>query len=132
MVWRGRSHDTRRPVAATRRRPLAFMLTALLAVFLQAFAVQTHVHVSGATYSSGYTQQTGGSHELSVDASADGDHQVACVICQAMSAAGTATLPTAAIVAATAQSNAETAAAIALAPRVFSHSWRSRAPPSFL
>ncbi|MBL8546636.1 MAG: hypothetical protein JNL81_09225 [Hyphomonadaceae bacterium] len=111
---------------------MAFVLTALLAVFLQAFVVQTHVHVSGTTYAAGYTQQIGDAHDLSVDASAGGDHQVSCVICQAMSTAGTAMLPGAAIIAASLQSSADAIIALALAPRVHSHSWRSRAPPSIL
>lgn len=114
------------------RRPMAFVLTALLAVFLQAFVVQTHVHVSGSTYSVNYSQQSGAAHDLSIDANAAGDHQVACVICQAMTTAGTATLPSAAIIAATVSTNADTILALAQAPRVHTHSWRSRAPPSFL
>ena len=132
MEWKGRSRRAHRPAAAMRRRPMAFVLTALLAVFLQAFVVQTHVHAAGATYSVSYAQQSGGAHDLTIDASAAGDHQVVCVICQAMTTAGTAMVPSTAIVVAAAQSSAEAVVALALAPRVHSHSWRSRAPPSFL
>lgn len=115
-----------------RGRSIAFVLTALLAIFLQAFVVQTHVHVSGATYTASYAQLSGGGHGLSIDVSTGGDHQVACVICQAMATAGTALMPNAAIVAATVQSNADAVLALAQAPRVHSHSWQSRAPPTFL
>lgn len=132
MELRGRSHRANQGCAAARRRPIAFVLTALLAVVLQAFVVQTHVHVSGVTYSVSYSQQASGSHDLSIDASAAGDHQVACVICQAMATAGTAMLPSAAIIAATVSTNADTILALARAPRAHTHSWRSRAPPSFL
>lgn len=134
MKLEGRSHRVRRSGAAMRPRRFAFVLTALLSIFLQAFVVQTHVHVSGATYSSAsYTQQAGhASDELTIDVSSAGDHQVACVICQAMATAGTALTPSAAIISATVASNADAVLALAQAPRVHTHSWQSRAPPSFL
>ena len=97
-----------------RPRRFAFVLTALLSIFLQAFVVQTHVHASGATYSVSYTQHTGdNSDDLTLDASSAGDHQVACVICQAMATAGTALAPSAAIVSATVASNTDAVLALA-------------------
>ncbi len=132
MYMEGRSHRAHRPAAAMRRSRIAFVLAALIAVFLQAFVVQTHIHAAGAVYLVSFTQLSGGEHELSLDASTTGDHQAACVICQAMATAGAAMLPSAAIVAATVQANADAIIALAQAPRVHSHSWRSRAPPSFL
>jgi hypothetical protein len=109
----------------------AFTLAALLAVFLQAFVVQTHIHTSGLLTQPAYERVADDS------ASGDGahataalDHQQGCVICQALAANGGAALPDAAFVAATTNAAYETAALeIRRAPRAVTHSWQSRAPP---
>lgn len=130
MFWRGRSHHRGRNATSWRRR--AFTFAALLAVFLQAFVLQTHVHTPVAPLPLSYAQSTGATENVSAHVKATNEHQLVCVICQALAAAGSATLPGAAMVAEVTQTNAEAVVAIALAPRVHSHSWRSRAPPSFL
>lgn len=109
----------------------AFTLVALLAVFLQAFVVQTHIHTSGLFTQPAFERAT------DTDVSHDGahanaaiDHQQGCVICQALAANGGAALPDAAHVAATTNAAYETAALeIRRAPRAVTHSWQSRAPP---
>ncbi|MBK6702887.1 MAG: hypothetical protein IPG56_03300 [Caulobacteraceae bacterium] len=105
----------------------------MLAVFLQAFVVQTHVHTPTAPLQLSYAQPAGATDDAQAHARATNTHhQILCVICLTMAASGSATLPASAIVTATTQTNGEALVAIALAPRVHSHSWRSRAPPSFL
>lgn len=128
---RGRSHRT--GAAASKRRRLAFSFAALLAVFLQAFVVQTHVHgLPTAAFSQTFelpADAADGSHE---QASAGGNHQSACAICQALAAAGAAALPDAAFLTATNHGGELAKLALALAPLAPAHSWQSRAPPSFL
>jgi hypothetical protein len=127
--------ENRRSDAHTRPRRsgarIAFVFAAMLAVFLQAFAVQTHIHALAAPV-------IAAGHEQAADSSAtpDGahatvaDHQTICVICQALAANGNATLADAAQLAAlTASSNETAALAIRRAPRALTHSWQSRAPP---
>jgi hypothetical protein len=126
MFRRGRSRrGSERGVH--KRRP-AFAFAALLAVFLQAFIVQTHIHAPIASVNAGV--------ELAVDnhehATATRDHRAACSLCQALAAGGAAPLPSVtALIAANAPAAPE-AIAYWAAPRAHSHSWRSRAPPSFL
>lgn len=112
-----------------RHRPLV-TLAALFAILLQAFAIQTHVHIY-TPFSAPALVQAGGE-----DAHAHGAHaslahgQVLCAICQALAASGTAVLPPDANLTET-PAIAREAAAIVLpdAPRAQTHSWRSRAPP---
>jgi hypothetical protein len=108
------------------------VFAALLAVFLQAFVVQTHIHASPVA-------PINLSFERSVNASADdthvsvaGGHQRFCAICQALAATGAATLPAAAPLISTDSVGEQAILAISLAPRAHSHSWQSRAPPSFI
>jgi hypothetical protein len=99
-------------------------IAAVLAILLQAFAVQTHVHVYG------------GDFELSESAGfvnaappADGSPQ-ACAICGTLARTGSATLASAAEVPAL-DHHATEARALALprAPPSPALPWRSRAPP---
>jgi len=113
--------------AASRRRP-AFALIALLAIFLQAFVVQTHVH--GAPFAANYQQLVGADHERRVEAM--GEHQVSCALCQALATSGSATLPSDDAVLAADRATDAAIIALALAPRLQSHSWQSRAPPLVL
>jgi hypothetical protein len=119
-----------RPFRAAKGRT-ATLFAALLAVFLQAFVVQTHIHVAPvAPINLGF--------ERSVDASSDAhvslanDDQRFCAVCQALAAGGAATLPTAASLISSDAVGEQAILAIAAAPRAHTHSWRSRAPPSFL
>ncbi|MGD9980491.1 MAG: hypothetical protein AB7H66_10355 [Hyphomonadaceae bacterium] len=113
--------------AASRRRP-AFALLALLAVFLQTFVVQTHVH--GAPFATGYQHLIATDDEPRIEAL--GEHQVSCALCQALATSGSATLPSGHAVLAAERATEAAIIALALAPRFHSHSWQSRAPPQTL
>ncbi len=99
----------------------------MLALALQAFAVQTHVHARMPAHA-GYT------HAGSVDAGFKASpatiakQQTPCVLCQALAASGV--LATASAIAEHARLPTVCAAlAIRRAPRAHTHSWQSRAPP---
>jgi hypothetical protein len=107
------------------------VFAALLAVFLQAFVVQTHIHAAPvAPIKVGFERSLDTSGEAHVSIASE--HQRFCVVCQTLAAAGAAMLPGAASLIAADTDGAEAVAAIARAPRAHTHSWRSRAPPSFL
>lgn len=107
------------------------MFAALLAVFLQAFVVQTHIHATPGAPIVGFERsaEANGGHAR-VDVA--GDHQRFCPICQALATAGAATLPTAASLISTDTVGEQAVLAITRAPHAHTHSWRSRAPPSVL
>ena len=129
MFWRGRSRCDTGLAADWRRQAVTF--AALLAVFLQAFIVQTHIHVPAAIqFASGYEQSHAHPHDVSAHATAS-DQKVMCTLCQVLSNSNTL-LASPAILRAAAQTNAASDVALALAPRALSHFWQSRAPPSFL
>ncbi|MGD9966338.1 MAG: hypothetical protein AB7T59_07445 [Hyphomonadaceae bacterium] len=111
-----------------KRRP-AFALIALLAVFLQAFVVQVHVHGPPALPGA-YEQGAYGEDEQHVEAPSA--HQPACTLCQTLASAGAATLPSGASAPAAEPASEAAVVALALAPRAHTHSWQSRAPPSVL
>lgn len=121
-----RSETTAKPRRNGAR--LAFVFSAMLAVFLQAFAVQTHVHAVAAPVAVATIEQSANAdHGVHVTLA---DHQSVCLICQALAANGSATFTDAAqITAHTASSNETAALEIRLAPRALTHSWQSRAPP---
>lgn len=131
MLTGGRSRERMGAAAMRRWRP-AFALLALVAVFLQAFVVQTHVHAIGAPLSIGFHQPAAANDDDGVHATAKTEHQLVCAICQALATSGTATLPGDAVALVAVQSNAVAVVALALAPRTISYFWQSRAPPSFL
>lgn len=125
----GRRRSDRLFRAASGRTATVF--AALLAVFLQAFVVQTHIHAAPfAPIKVGVERSLDTSGETHV--SIGSEHQRFCVVCQTLAAAGAAMLPSAASPIAADTDDAEAVAAIARAPRAHTHSWRSRAPPSFL
>lgn len=127
MVWRGRSRRDIGLTADWRRQAVTF--AALLAVFLQAFIVQTHIHMPAAIqFAAGYEQSS--AHDTSAHATAS-DQKVMCALCQVLSNSSTL-LTSSAILLATMQTNAAGDVALTLAPRALSHFWQSRAPPSFL
>jgi hypothetical protein len=104
------------------------VFAALLAVFLQAFVVQTHVHPSGAP--------TVAAHEQTVRSANSGvrttaaDEQANAPICGVLITSCHTTLTTDRAVPADAFASNETAAVqIRRAPRAITHSWQSRAPP---
>lgn len=107
------------------------VLAALLAVFLQAFAIQTHVHVFGVAGLPAYAQAAGetapSGDAVHITAA---DHQTVCAVCEAFANSGRASLPEEPVVAAHTNATYETAALeIRRAPRALTHSWQSRAPP---
>lgn len=102
-------------------------LVALLAVFLQGFVVQTHVHAFSPL--AGYEQSADAAHADAAHVDAT-NHQAACVVCQALAASGRAALPQApALIASVSLTHETTARAIPEAPRTRAHAWQSRAPP---
>jgi hypothetical protein len=107
-----------------------FTLAALLAVFLQAFAVQTHVHAYGFA-SAPITAQASDNGASDDTAHASLAHeQTLCVVCQALASSGRALVPEAPVIALVASTTSEVAAIeIRDAPRAIAHAWQSRAPP---
>lgn len=128
MFWRGRSRQG--PARSVTWRRQALTLAALVAVFLQAFVVQTHIHAPVMPIA---TQSGDVTHEhVTAHASAVNQHQLACVICQTLATNGVATLANTATILVAQQTTAAATLALAIAPRVHTHSWQSRAPPSIL
>jgi hypothetical protein len=128
MFGTGRSREG---VTAQQRWRHALALVALLAVFLQAFVVQTHVHTPVAPLSIAF-EQPAAAHDDAAHVTAPSEHQLICAMCQALAASGTAMLPGAMVALVATQTNAIAVLALSLAPRITSYSWQSRAPPSFL
>lgn len=115
--------------AGQSRPRLAVLMTAMVAVFLQALVVQTHFHAMAPIgAAAGYTQsiQTGdGSARASV-----AHDQVACAVCVLVTISGRAALPDAAnLVAEHATSYEPTSQRIRGPPIAPVHHWQSRAPP---
>jgi hypothetical protein len=126
----GRSH--RREGFGARRHP-AFALVALLAVFLQAFVVQTHLHAPGSVAFVGH-ELTGAkaSDDSTPHASTSDSNQIVGVLCHVPALAVAAPIPGPAAIAATRPPADAAIVALSLAPQLHTHSWQSRAPPSFL
>ena len=94
---------------------MALVFVAVLAAFLQALAVQPHIHAFAAP-GAAYEQIADGKISDDGAHATVADHQTICVICQALAANGSATLADGAQLAAlTASSNETTALAIGLA-----------------
>lgn len=110
-------------------RRQAFTLAALLAIFLQAFVVQTHIHTPVAPIALSAAETGGHGDQHVVSAS---DHPRICAICQVLSSSSAAPLPDAAAALVAERTSAVALVALALAPRTISYFWQSRAPPSFL
>lgn len=126
-----RNHQTTPARRAPARAAIRF--AALLAVFLQAFVAQTHIHSFSAATSSSYERAaSGASHSDAVYASA-ADHRTSCAACEALATGGRAALPSGPALVAFDLVTFETAAvAFSRAPQLPAHPWQSRAPPSFL
>lgn len=127
MFWRGRSRRDFGRATSWQRQ--AFTLAALLAIFLQAFVVQTHIHTPVMAVAASVDADGSAVHEHATTAS---DHQRVCAICQVLASSGSATLPSTAVLAVAKLTSLAAGVALATAPRVHTHSWRSRAPPSIL
>jgi len=115
--------------AGSRRPRIAVLLTALLAAFLQAFAVQTHFHTYAAPLSSA-------GYEQAVQADDHGAHvtathaQTICSICATLAASGNGALPGAITLVAEHTTTHEAAALhIRAPPAAPAPPWQSRAPP---
>lgn len=105
----------------------AVTLAALLAVFLQAFVIQTHVHAAAANPAAiaqaAADTARGGEHVRATH------HQIACDVCL-LAHAGRAALPDAPALAAPPRVVADHATpAIRAPPRTIALAWQSRAPP---
>lgn len=107
----------------------ATRFAALLAVFLQVFVVQTHVHARVPASAAGYEQTS------SVDAShVEAAHhaQVACALCQIQASSRALTPSAATLEAVETTSVVEPTIEIRPVEIAPSHSWQSRAPPTLL
>ena len=128
MMSSGRSRS--RALGAPRHafaRGLAALLAAM-AMSLQAFVVQPHLHAPSAADLSIETGVSAPSAELSTEHA-----QLACVVCAVLARTGATPLAHAPQL--DAPRHVETADATpahAAAPRAASHRWRSRAPPTHL
>ncbi|HYD87386.1 MAG TPA: hypothetical protein VEA80_07920 [Vitreimonas sp.] len=124
---RSRQNSTR--PSARRASRFGPLLAALLAVFLQAFVVQTHVHAFAFGAPAVERSESAAAENHASDV-VGAKHAGACVFCEALRSSGRATLPLAAEISAEHSVAAEASTlAIQLAPFAASHSWRSRAPP---
>jgi hypothetical protein len=105
------------------------MLAALVAVFIQAFVIQTHIHETAPFRATAFERAA--DHEAPGHTHVSATHkQAGCITCIAFASAGVSLATDAFTL--IASLNATTAAAtlaIRQAPRAISYSWRSRAPP---
>lgn len=110
----------------------ATRLTALFAVFLQAFVVQLHVHAYAPLAAAGYERAADDASPVSLENAARHEGFVACAVCQAQSA-GSPLTPASTTVLGLGDSGAFDPPAeirrVSVAP---AHSWQSRAPPAHL
>ena len=117
--WRSQTRPFRAPKA------LAAML-ALVALAIQALAVQTHVHAYAPVAAAGLVQDSA-PHDAHLTATHE---QAVCFVCQALTASGGALItPTAASLLAHAAPVQTARVTLPAPPRALTHSWRSRAPP---
>lgn len=106
----------------------AVVLAAMLAVFLQAFVVQTHVHALAPFGAAAVHEQSGQTSDIThVTVAHD---QIACAICVLASTSSRATLPDAVSLVAEHSASYELAPIqIRAPPSAPAHDWQSRAPP---
>ncbi|MBN8607811.1 MAG: hypothetical protein J0L81_12920 [Caulobacterales bacterium] len=101
-------------------------LLALVALAIQALAVQTHVHAYAPVAAAGLAQDAA-PHDAHLTATHE---QSVCFVCQALAASGGALItPNTAPLGAHAAPIQTTRVALPAPPRALTHSWRSRAPP---
>jgi hypothetical protein len=107
----------------------AVALAALLLLALQAFIVQTHIHVLAPQSHAGIEQLAGASDDGVAHLSAT-HAQSGCAICDLLASTGRAIVPAPALLAFEAEGFLDQAPpAIRAAPRALTHAWQSRAPP---
>lgn len=105
-----------------------FTLAALLAVFLQAFVVEPHVHVAN-PLSAAIAAGTG-SHDHAQQHATLPHEQTSCLVCQALAAGGGTLLTrTVDLVEPSALAILAPSQPLHVADRTRTHSWQSRAPP---
>lgn len=122
-----RQNATRR--TGERAKGLAPLLAALLAVFLQAFVVQTHVHAFALGAPAIERTQENASHTDSADV-VSAHHAAVCAFCEALRSGGRTILPPVVEIVGERQVLVEAyARALPATPQIISHAWRSRAPP---
>jgi hypothetical protein len=121
-------HPESRSIGA---RPWATRLAALLAVFLQAFVLQTHVHAFVPLAAAGY-ERTADSASAAVENTAQQELQAACALCQAQSARRALAPSAQPIVIDGGGAFIEPASEVRRVTVAASHSWQSRAPPAHL
>jgi hypothetical protein len=124
-----RSHQ---PDSRAGARPWATRFAALLAVFLQAFILQTHVHAFAPVTAAGYERAADDVSAPVVETASHQELQASCALCQAQSGSR-ALAPTAqAIAVEQAGALVQQAPEIRRVALAASHSWQSRAPPAHL
>lgn len=102
------------------------MLAAMLAILLQTFAVQTHVHAFGQAWSYERSDATA-SHVTQLS---HAELQPSCALCETLARAGRTALAAASGVVEPGDTTFGRASiAIRQAPLHPAHAWRSRAPP---
>ena len=105
----------------------ATLFAALLAIVVQTFIVQTHIHATLPLANASVEQSVSANDGAHATASHD---QAQCAICLTLASNGNTTLAApAAFIDAHNASNALTAVAIRDAPRIVALPWQSRAPP---
>jgi len=116
--------------ASARARRL-FTLVAVVAVFLQAFIVHTHIDgVAGFALAAAIERAGGAIYDIAHVAPASHDTQSACPICEAMATAGTTVLASGpSLVSALGLIAHEAGLPIRLVAVRPTHAWQSRAPP---
>ena len=124
------------PANAVGRALMTFM--AVVAVLLQTFVVQTHVHGSGGFDLSvgapiASTASRVGQFDQPPRAATDQGDKTPCIICQTLATAGATVLAAdPPLVSALGVIAHEARLNIPVVPRPVSHLWQSRAPPTFL
>lgn len=105
------------------------MLAALVAVMIQAFVIQTHIHETAPFMATAFERVA--DHDEPGHTHLTATHeQAGCITCTAFAANGVSIAPDAFTLIASLNATTEAATlAIRQAPRAISYSWRSRAPP---
>jgi hypothetical protein len=115
--------------AGQRRPRIAVLLTALLAAFLQAFVVQTHIHAYAPLSGAAGYEQSAQADDHGQHATAAHDQRI-CSICATLAASGNGALPDAVTLVAEHTTTHDAAALhIRAPPAAPLPPWQSRAPP---
>jgi hypothetical protein len=105
----------------------AFTLAALLAVFLQAFVIEPHVHTANPLSTA--IAANSGSHDAQQHATLPHE-RISCLVCQALASGPVALLASNAALAEPPRlATVLTSRQLHVGPRARAHAWQSRAPP---